>query len=136
MKALRFIGIVWFSALIVFYFLGGMFPIDSFPKEFMYTKYNRDSSEYSKEYILNEKDAVYIELKKMLSENTLGWSYNFNSVVPNHIFNSSNMKINCLPDWFFIGRVTFFVNYKNEYEKNMTQISKTIKGSCPTIDIK
>ena len=98
------------------------FPVNALPKEFTYIEYKK-GRELGKQTI-KENEAAYIALKKLMSEERQGWRYDSATYVPNHMFNSLKMKINCLDK-------TLVVNYEDDGD--WIQISKKdVKVSCPS----
>jgi hypothetical protein len=101
------------------------FPVNALPNEFTYIEY-KQGREIRKRTI-KENEAAYIALRKLASEEKQGWRYDLATYVPNHMFNSPKMKINCLDK-------TLVVNY--EEDGDWIQISKTdVKSSCPTVTL-
>jgi hypothetical protein len=101
------------------------FPVNVLPKEFTYIEY-KQGRELAR-LTINENEAAYIALKKLIFEEKQGWRYDLATYVPKHMFNSPKMKINCLDK-------TLVVNYEDDGD--WIQISKKdVKGSCPSVSL-
>lgn len=103
------------------------FPVEIFPKNFIYIEYSHGKEVAKTE--ININDESYINLKELVTKQTKDWRYDLTTYAPNHTFNSKGIKINCL-------NTTLVVNY--EYSNgNWIQISKQIlNGSCPVVTLK
>src|ERR1700730_4419824 len=99
------------------------FPIDQFPKEFIYVKY--EDGQKTKETMIKEGDESYILLKNFLIGEKAGWRYDLNTYAPGYVFSSPTMRINCLKN-------ALIVNYQ-ENKNSWVQMSKTVKGVCPEV---
>lgn len=98
------------------------FPVAAFPQEFTYTEYKNGNQAGS--LTLDEKDAAYASLRKMIWYERQGWRYDSVSYVPTQIFASPKLNINCLGN-------KLVVNFEDG-DGRWTQISKQdIKASCP-----
>jgi hypothetical protein len=100
------------------------FPVDRFPKEFSYAEY--DNGREMEAHLLKDDDPTYIALKNLITEEQKGWKYDLNTYAHSHMFSSPTMQINCLGH-------SFIVNYdEDEGSNEWIQISKNVKGTCPT----
>lgn len=97
------------------------FPLEHFPKNFVYTEYQLGGASGSRRLDENEKAA----LKRAFIENKQGWRYDVVTYVPARMFRSSEMEINCLDDGYVI------VSFKeNDTDTGWTQISRKSPGAC------
>jgi len=71
------------------------FSLEVYPKEFTYVEY-RNGSEYTKS-VIKDDSAVYVSLLKLLQDEKTGWRYDLITYVPNRVFSSEKIRINCLP---------------------------------------
>jgi hypothetical protein len=102
------------------------FPTRAFPSEFSYQEYCRGSK--VGEQKITPSDEVYKQLRAFMFEERHGWKYDFVDYAPRTRFVSNNMIINCLPDGIV-------VNYKHP-DGQFVQISKDLKRSCPSLDLR
>ncbi|MES2259658.1 MAG: hypothetical protein V4724_14135 [Pseudomonadota bacterium] len=108
----------------IFPFYRVEFPMNLFPKDFTYAKFDH-GKELGKK-IINENDETYIALKKLISIEKKGWNYDLTTYAPKNTFNSKKIKINCIDK-------TIVVNYINSNNDSVQISKKLISNSCPSI---
>lgn len=99
------------------------FPVDRFPKEFEYVEY--DNGHEIDKTVVKEGDQTYAALKTFIFEEKAGWRYDLNTYANVRVFSAKDVKINCLKD-------AVVINYEKEKPDKWVQISKDVKGACPT----
>lgn len=98
------------------------FPVQKIPAVFSYAAYHQGQHTVKK--TINATDATHLKLKSQLLLERHGWRYDVISYVPNKVFSSPAMTINCM------GR-SMVVNVEVQ-PGNWVQISKdALHDVCP-----